>query len=337
VEEMIPPEATVSRIISGDRGGSMYRTPTTRIFIPDLGGEVEAEFSSRALHELNDRFDIDTILRFVHRHSDRRIDGKGKECITGVKRVDLALDEHEGLLDVRRVRREIYRGRLQTKIKLCHLYGGYDLVRRRANSFTVYLGSRRGMLFIRFYDRVAKIRESGEKSEFDIWNRLELEMKGRLGNAFVQAYCERSLGDIRGFVRSKLDFKCRTLERDRHGHNNRVAPAQWWDEFLGGATAQPIRLPVWPYGLDDLERFVERTSISALDAYMEIRGAAALDAARYARRTEEQQNPRHQKLRTEWRRRRGGEVRDVSIAEYENNRGFSKEVSKWLHSNEQDL
>lgn len=155
-----------------------------------------------------------------------------------VSRVDVALDDRDGQLDVEHIGREVKAGNLSTHwqkhtlIESGAVGCGDDALAR-----TVYLGSNKSDAMLRIYDKRAEQRQKGRESILP-WTRVELQTRNAKAQAVVKCLAEGSLASIAGMIRGLVEFKV----RGEGEHRERWAVAPWWDTFLRSAAR--VRLSV---------------------------------------------------------------------------------------------
>jgi hypothetical protein len=150
-------------------------------------------------------------------------------------RVDVALDDREGLLDM---------GTMLEHLKSCWFttrWRDWDREQKfkastgvcKKNMLT--FGSRRSDAYLRVYNKALERIEAGEDDPGH-WVRVELELKRSRADAVAHLYANREEGaffaELAGVVRGYIEFK----EPNGGDSNRRRWPvAGWWLRFLEGA------------------------------------------------------------------------------------------------------
>lgn len=174
-----------------------------------------------------------------------------------VSRLDFALDDYEGLLDLNEIERALDAGEVQTRWK--------DLDPREKRKIgaggvgsgkTIYIGSRSSETFARFYDKNKE--QAAKNPDFEPlphWVRFEIEVKKRRAQrlfselvSLIKAGSEDLEGLLAGFVRGLLDFKQPSAEDT---NKSRWLTVGWWDLFL--SFSAKVRLTL-PKGIDTVEK-----------------------------------------------------------------------------------
>ena len=157
-------------------------------------------------------------------------------------RLDIAMDDTTGLLQMERIERAIQEATIVSTYRKGREYREFDLKTGQNDGQTLNFGKRSGDSMIRFYDRAAKL---GVRDETII--RCELELHDVQAMAFAEAIIEgQHLGKLTaGIVRRKLDFKDGQQPDRAGGSQYRAwATAKWWDDFLCGV--EKMRLSIAP-------------------------------------------------------------------------------------------
>lgn len=192
----------------------------------------------------------------------RRVIDKGGRF----RRLDIALDDFAGDLDLELIVHHLANGLLTTRWTTYEeIRGKVDIGTVQTCGRTVYIGSRRSESFLRFYDKraeqytKAKNRLRGgltdeEKAQGlqeiendlpDHWVRCELESKGDranvLGRALVDAHDKGKLAEtFSEYLLGFIDFK-ETGAADTN--KSRWATVGWWADFLLTTVKRRLTLP----------------------------------------------------------------------------------------------
>jgi hypothetical protein len=151
---------------------------------PDMGCHIM--YSGRVLNAYESE-NINS-LAILRRHSSF-----GDTC----KRIDLAIDVHDGALNFAALRGCLETGEASTRSKTYNSLTG-------SSGETIYVGSRVSEQFLRIYDKAA---EQGERGN---WKRIELELKGSRAMTMAR---ELAINDIdyaqertRTMIKAFVDF-----------------------------------------------------------------------------------------------------------------------------------
>lgn len=174
------------------------------------------------------------------------------ECT--VSRLDLAIDEFNGLLNVPAIMECAKSGEVNSRMK--KVKGIFDLNGQDDEGSTVYFGAESSDFRIRIYDKGKQLRQS------DPWVRVEMVLKRDNSTAFVNKFIEGwELGqnedqEVGSMARSILMDKLRFINRD-DSNISRCSLKDWWAEFLGSVEALRVfSRVVAEHGVDHLAQWL---------------------------------------------------------------------------------
>jgi len=167
------------------------------------------------------------------------------------RRIDLAIDERTGLLDLEVARRAAVEGNVVTKFKKARddvefvIHGG-DTTGRK-----LVFGRRGGLSFVRVYDKALEQGRPGH------WIRVELELRNERAVAVAQEMvrCGSLEVTAAGVLLATLDFK----EPGTDSNSRRRRTADWWAELLQAAKEKVrLRIPRPEETLEAKERWLRK-------------------------------------------------------------------------------
>ncbi len=151
-----------------------------------------------------------------------------------MSRLDLALDDRDGLLDYACIQRSvielIFTSRWRIVDERRRLVGG--------RGRTLYFGDRESKSFLRIYDKQAQQIDLG-KADPGHWMRVELELKDEKAQAVATQYAQTGKPFVAGLLRGLLDFK----EATENENKSRWPTASWWAELLQRAEKVRLSMP----------------------------------------------------------------------------------------------
>ena len=154
-----------------------------------------------------------------------------------ITRLDLAYDDHSGLLNIWQMKRDVEDRNYISKSKKSMIIWSYDQ-ETDIHGLTLQIGSKSSPVLIRIYDKAA---ERGYKQEKH-WIRVELQLRqDRAQEAMKLLYQRESIGLVAsGIVRNYLMFVTLTSDSNRA----RWPIAEYWQRVLDGF--EKIRVWVAP-------------------------------------------------------------------------------------------
>lgn len=185
--------------------------------------------------------------------------------LVNITRVDLAFDDHSGVLDIHRIRQDTDERNWTARFRWwkCE-YGSEGL--------SLYYGSPQSKIRCRIYDKAA---ERGFDDQH--WIRVELQLRdGNADSAVKYLQSGISIGTVfTGVLRNYIQFRD-PVEND--SNKSRWPLADYWAAFLDNAA--PLTLWVKPgveYNLVRLQRFVIEQAGNAIVCFLMIHGFEGLD------------------------------------------------------------
>ena len=195
-----------------------------------------------------------------------------------VTRLDLAYDDHSGLLNIWRMRRDVEDRNYISKSKKSLIIWSDDQ-ENDIQGLTLQIGSKSSPVLIRIYDKAAE-RGWGKERH---WIRVELQLREDRAQEALKLLWEReSVGIVAsGIIRNYCCFVTPTVDTNR----SRWPIAEYWQRVLEGME----KLRVWiapgePYNFSKSENHVVFQYGQFIQAYYLIHGeiSSLLDRARSA-------------------------------------------------------
>ena len=181
-------------------------------------------------------------------------------------RVDFALDDRAGLLDMGELVGAVEAGRYTSPSNRWSIdRSGHR--KGEQHGVTIYIGSKQSDTQIRVYDKAA---EQGLEDE--TWIRVELQLRDARADRAVALFSDpagNGVASIVGVVRRYLDFKAST---SGDSNRSRQATAGWWQKFLGDV--QKVKLTVAPAlpTVEEVRQWVHRQVAPSLALLVEAFG-----------------------------------------------------------------
>ena len=177
-------------------------------------------------------------------------------------RIDLALDEYEGLVSFDDIIKKIEQGEHVGRCRSFKVIRGRDSHGQHTGT-TIYLGSNKSDIMLRVYEKNFERQQKGYEVETPIWNRWELVLKHEKANDFVARYLEYgySFGGLFGGILADL---IRFVEPGADTNKSRWETCNWWSDFL--EKAEPIQLKGKEYqpSLAKTLNWIQNSTITAL-------------------------------------------------------------------------
>lgn len=209
-------------------------------------------------------------LKFLHDICDR-------DFKTTITRLDLAYDDHTGILDLYQIAQDVKERHYTSPSKKAQIIWSDDQV-NNVNGLTVYIGSKSSDVMVRIYDKAAE-REFGTERH---WVRCELQLRHeRCIAAAAEILKNQHIGrTASGILRNYLLFREPSGTDD---NKSRWPVAPYWDRVL--LDMERVRLwisPGEPYNFSKTELHMIKQYGQALLTFQEINGEVGplLDACK---------------------------------------------------------
>jgi Replication initiation factor len=210
-----------------------------------------------------------------------------------ITRLDVALDDRSGSVTVDRCYDELKAGHLVSKLRFGCAQEFFDAL-GATESRTLYFGSQKSDLRIRFYDKALEAKKPGP------WTRVEIQTRDEHATALVRMLVVADSGSraaaFGALLLWYLDFK----QPGRDGNRSRWTTASWWSEFTQGALKRKLCLA--PALLPSADQVLARLAQQygpTMAALVEVIGFEPLfDAVEGSR---SRQRGRHRRMVVQWR------------------------------------
>ncbi len=176
-------------------------------------------------------------------------------------RIDVALDDRSGIIDVDRLYEAVVKGHCVSHFRQSRLIAGLDLGSGSDMGKTLCLGSRQSDSYLRIYDKAAEQR--GKERPVDgPWVRWEMEWKAERAHAVGLAVStldqEAFQRYIVGVFRTAVDF--RDCTRDDDPKDRYYAPLlPWWKVLTEGMARAKLTVSQAVKTIEDVKRWAEKS------------------------------------------------------------------------------
>ena len=199
-----------------------------------------------------------------------------------ISRLDVAADDHTGLLDIDVLRDDTDDHHYVSKARCWEVQYGSE-------GTTIYHGSKKSDMLIRIYDKAAEEGVEGH------WVRVELQMRDNIATGFLSGMAGDSLGEhFSGVLCNYLRY----VVPQEDLNMSRWPMADYWQNFL--QTVQRIRCwsaPGVDYNLWHLSNYIINQVGNALDCYLNIFGVE--DLKRELGQRSIRPSPKYERLKRE--------------------------------------
>lgn len=183
-----------------------------------------------------------------------------------IARLDVAYDDHSGVLDIKRVCSDVYNHYYISPFRTHEVTSSF---RHDIEGLSVVIGSMKSLLLVRIYDKAAERGFTDGRH----WVRVELQMRDARANAFAHAMFDEdtSIGEV--FAGVLLNY-LRFVEPDETDSNkSRWVTTSYWYAVIGDVSR--IRLYTVPgieYNESSCSNYVFNIAGNAVAACMDMYG-----------------------------------------------------------------
>ena len=153
-----------------------------------------------------------------------------------VSRLDIALDDRQGIFSIKEAIKKVKRGELTSRFKKAIRIETIDIETGASEGNTIYFGRATSDIRIRMYEKNYEIKYKYKDANIDeneVWNRVELQLRNdRATNMFkilVHKQDHDFAKEVKGVLMTYLQFRTRSKDSNK---------ARWpiwrkWDRFIG--------------------------------------------------------------------------------------------------------
>jgi len=176
-------------------------------------------------------------------------------------RIDVALDDRLGIIDVDGVYEAVVKGHCVSHFRQCQIIGGLDVPSGLDRGKTLALGSRQSDTYLRIYDKAAEQQAKGKTADGP-WMRWEMEWKSRRAQAVGLALGSLDGDSFRKYIvgvfRTAVDFRdCTRADdpKDRY-----YAPLlTWWQTLTDGMQRATLHIVTTVRKIEHVKRWAEKS------------------------------------------------------------------------------
>lgn len=179
-----------------------------------------------------------------------------------VTRLDVAYDDHEGILDINKIVRKTEKRHFVSRSQVGTITNSFD---RDNDAYSVMYGGRSSELYCRIYDKALERGYSDGRH----WVRCETVFKGDRAYNFIKnddpigaKYC----GVLKNYIRF-------VEPNENDSNKRRWNVSKWWDKFLGDCKRISVCSPkTVDYNLSRVGRYVFHQAGNCVDTYIQCVG-----------------------------------------------------------------
>lgn len=144
-----------------------------------------------------------------------------------VSRVDLALDDTVGYLDLDLICAAVEENRINSRIRKRLIYKGFD--GKELAGTSIYIGAEQSDFRIRIYDKAKEMYKPSDPNYYSHYVRFEIVMRGKCANGFINTLVNTD--DLGLLASGILNDKIAFIERT-DTNISRCQVCTWWKDFV---------------------------------------------------------------------------------------------------------
>lgn len=162
-------------------------------------------------------------------------------------RIDLAIDDRDGLLDLKKIWQHWKAGEMVSRYRKARQVEEVESRGCKESGHTIYFGSGHAETLVRFYDKALEQMVEGP------WIRCELQCRDDKAQALAQVL-ERSgtLSTIGSVLKQLVDFK----EVGQDSNKSRWKTVSWWTDFIRRVKKCPLTVEPHVRSVEDAAQWL---------------------------------------------------------------------------------
>lgn len=196
----------------------------------EMGIHLQISGTGCRILEQREGFNWVDFLKRINEYSEN----EGIEI--NISRLDIALDDRQGIFSIQEVIRKVKRGELTSRFKKAIRIETIDIETGASEGNTIYFGRATSDIRIRMYEKNYEIKYKYKDANIDeneVWNRVELQLRNdRATNMFkilVHKQDHDFAKEVKGVLMTYLQFRTRSKDSNK---------ARWpiwrkWERFIG--------------------------------------------------------------------------------------------------------
>lgn len=197
-------------------------------------------------------------------------------------RLDIALDDFQGLLDFDVLEEKIKKGEVISLSRTRNIDSSLDFKKAEkldnngnSKGKTIYFGNRQSLMMIRFYDKKREQEEKKISCPYDFWQRYEIVLKREKATDFINKlktgvdFAELYLKVLAGLIRF--------VDRGEDKNKARWKTSEFWNNFIKGSEGVRLESKNLDPSLDKTIKWIDESVLTSLQLLAEVAKLGDLD------------------------------------------------------------
>ena len=197
-------------------------------------------------------------------------------------RLDIALDDFQGLLDFDVLEEKIKKGEVISLSRTRNIDSSLDFKKAEkldnngnSKGKTIYFGNRQSLMMIRFYDKKREQEEKKISCPYSFWQRYEIVLKREKATDFINKlktgvdFAELYLKVLAGLIRF--------VDRGADKNKARWKTSEFWSDFIKGSEGVKLKSKNLDPSLDKTIKWIDESVMTSLQLLAEVAKLGDLD------------------------------------------------------------
>lgn len=215
-------------------------------------------------------------------------------------RLDIALDDFQGLLDFDVLEEKIKKGEVISLSRTRNIDSSLDFKKAEkldnngnSKGKTIYFGNRQSLMMIRFYDKKKEQEEKKLFCSYDFWQRYEIVLKREKATDFINKlktgvdFAELYLKVLAGLIRF--------VDRGSDKNKARWKTSEFWSDFIKGSEGVKLKNKNLDPSLDKTIKWIDESVMTSLQLLAEVAKLGDLDLLEILKNSKTREKSERQK------------------------------------------
>lgn len=215
-------------------------------------------------------------------------------------RLDIALDDFQGLLDFDVLEEKIKKGEVISLSRTRNIDSSLDFKKAEkldnngnSKGKTIYFGNRQSLMMIRFYDKKKEQEEKKLFCSYDFWQRYEIVLKREKATDFINKlktgvdFAELYLKVLAGLIRF--------VDRGSDKNKARWKTSEFWSDFIKGSEGVKLKSKNLDPSLDKTIKWIDESVMTSLQLLAEVAKLGDLDLLEILKNSKTREKSERQK------------------------------------------
>lgn len=221
-------------------------------------------------------------------------------------RLDIALDDYEGMLDFGMIERKVKAGDVISLSRKRDITESVEVSQQEkfdnngnSKGKTIYFGTRSSSIYIRFYDKKKEQEGKGKEVEADLWQRYEIVLKKEKAEDFISRYCNGE--QFEKLYLGVLSGAIRFVDRGEDTNKARWNVSRFWQEFLKGAEAIKLQSHEVTPSIDKTIDWIETSVLGSIKLLDMVANELGMDLYEILEKAPKNISERHEGILNEFK------------------------------------